>query len=73
VPITVKKRNGQPDDSVTPTGTQTFRMFGPPATGNGFQKGVYEQQVAGASGTYRHIEDVNTPGVASPSTYTYAP
>lgn len=70
--ITVKGRDGKADASVTPTGTQSLTLFGPPMSGNPQTKGIYLVSVAGATGTYRHLEDVQTPGTASPSSFTYA-
>lgn len=69
---TIKNRDGRADSSVTPTGTESLHLYGPPHSGNPNAKGVYIRQVAGASGIWRHLEDLQTPGVASPTTFTYA-
>jgi len=71
--ITVKHRDGKADESPSPSGTVTFMVYGPPPSGNPNHKGVFMAQVAGATGTYRFTgEELWTPGVASPSSWSYA-
>ena len=71
---TMKHPNGQADvTGVTPTGTASYLVYGPPPSGNPNRKGVFIcQSTPGTSGTYRFLEEVWTPGVASPSTWVFA-
>ena len=69
--VTIKHIHGKPDESVSPSGTVSYIVFGPPNNGYPFTKGVYIAQIAGATGTYRWLENVNTPGVASPGSWSY--
>jgi hypothetical protein len=62
---------GNSDVSATISGTEARHAFGPPSMGQGFMRGVYIKQVAGAAGTWRWLYDQMTPGVASPTTYAF--
>lgn len=73
MPHTIKNANGKADGSVTINGTETIWATGPPQSGAAFTRGLYIRQVAGASGTWRWVEDQSTPGVASPSTFNFMP
>lgn len=70
--VTIKHGNGKPDESQSPTGTVSYIVYGPPPSGNPNHKGVFIAQVAGASGTYRYLEEIWTPATASPSSWSYA-
>ncbi len=70
--ITIKHPDGKADGSVACSGTVNYLCYGPPTNGYPFTKGVYIAQVSGATGTYRWLENINTPGVASPASFSYA-
>lgn len=69
--VTIKHKGGKPDETVTPTGSSGLVLYGPPPSGSLFYKGVFLLQSAGATPVYRHVEELCTPGVSSPSSYAF--
>lgn len=69
MPITIKHRQGRADESINPSGSATDTMYGPSPTGTPNYRGVYVIQ---SPGVFRCIEEHYTPGVASPTGFTYA-
>jgi hypothetical protein len=72
---TIKHANGHGDEtgvSITGTATLNHLVYGPPPSGRPQTKGVFIlQSGSAANGTYRALEEIWTPGTASPSGYTF--
>lgn len=69
---TIKFGEGKADASVTISGTEWITAYGPPSKGQAQHRGLYQRQVSGSSGTWRWVEDQPTPGIASPTSYSFA-